>query len=281
MPLPYYPRTLIARVVFCWLFCILVYFFGTHTLLSQLQQPVFIYSGSDNTFWLLHYLRIPHFFLQHYWAALLFDIAITTSCIVCIILPQQKVCTYITVIGIWVLHFCYSSAAGKQYAQIGYLLPPIALLVFNQKKFALSWQLIRYWICFLYSSAGIYKMIYGGFFYVHNMSNILKQMNAEWLFFNSNTVQANCIYFLIHHPFCAQLFYQAAVCIETAFIIGFFTKKMDKYLVAILILFHIGNYFLLHISFIEQSLIFAPFFAWQTIAAYLNSNTNNDRPITF
>ena len=278
---PYYPRNFIARIVFCWLFCILIYFFCTHTLLSQLQQPVFIHSGSDNTFWLLHYLRIPQFFLHNYWAALLFDITITTSCIICIVLPQNKACTYITILGIWLLHFCYSSAAGKHYAQIGYLLPPLALLIFNEKKFAISWQLIRYWICFLYCSAGIYKMVYGGFFYANNMSNILQQMNAEWLFFNPKGVQTSCIYFLINHPFWAQLFYQAAVLIEMAFFIGFFTKKYDKYLVSTLILFHVGNYFLLHISFIEQSLIFAPFFAWHAIAAYFYSNKNNDRPIAF
>jgi hypothetical protein len=278
--LTYYPRNIIARVVFLWLFIILVYFFHCNTLLSQLHQPVFIYSGSDNSFWLVHLLYIPQFFLQHYWAALLFDITLTTSCLICIFLPTNKLFTYLTIIGIWLLHFCYSSAAGKQYAQIGYLITPTALLFFNPTKFAFSWQLVRYWVCFLYGSAGLYKIINGGFSHPLNMSNILQQMNAEWLYFNPTGFQSTSIFYLINHPFLSQLFFIVATLVDLSCIIGFFTKKYDQYLVGMLILFHLGNYFLLHISFIEQSLIFAPFFAWHKIATHIYTNYHNDRPIT-
>ena len=78
-----------ARLVFSWLFLILVYFFINNSLLSQLQQPPLIYPGSDNSFWLVHILYIPQFLLHHYWAALLFDVLLTCSCIICIIVPQQ------------------------------------------------------------------------------------------------------------------------------------------------------------------------------------------------
>ena len=52
---------------------------------------------------------------------------------------------------------------------------------------------------------------------------------------------------------------------------GFFTKKFDKWILLALISFHCANLFLLDISFVEQSLIFAPFLPWKRMAKYVHS----------
>lgn len=265
----YYPRAFMARVIFAWLFLVLVYFFSTNTLLSQMQQPVLIYPGSDNTFWLLHVLRIPQFLLQHYWAALAFDIVLTVSCIICIVVPDQKLFTRVTIIGTWLLYVCYCTAAGKHYAQIGYLLAPIPFFALREDRFTLLWDCLRYWICFLYLSAGVYKVYYGGFGSGHDMTGILQVMNAEWFVFNKDASQASSIQYLINHPSLSQWLFRIATCIDLLMIVGFFTKRFDRLLLAGLIAFHVANYFLLHISFIEQSLIFAPFLPWQKMANYV------------
>jgi hypothetical protein len=270
------PREFMARCIFAWLFMVYVYFFVSNSLLSQLQQPVFIYPGSDNSFWALHITGIPQFILRHHWAALLFDIAVTVSCLVCIAVPQQRFFTYITVIGTWLFYFCYSSAAGKQYAQVGFILAPVALLVQGQKRFELTWQAFRYWVCFLYVSAGVYKIYYGGFAYPLNMQQVLKNMNAEWLLFNKDGLQAKSIYWLINHPGAAQWFYRATTLVDLSLLIGFFTRRFDRWLLAALLLFHVGNFFLLHISFFEQSLIFAPFLPWQRMADYFHTTYSNE-----
>jgi hypothetical protein len=275
----YYQRELMARVVFGWLFLILVYFFYNHSLLAQLQSPVLIYPASDNSFWILHILRIPQFFLQHHWAALLFDMILTSSCIICFVVPTQKFFTYLTIIGVWLFYFIYSSAAGKHYAQIGYILMPVALLAFHEKKFELLWKACRYWICLLYFSGGIYKIYYGGFAFGNNMSTILQQMNAEWFIFNGTTLQAKVIAYLIAHPGIAQWLYKLATVVDISLVIGVFTKRFDKWLLIGLLAFHVGNYFLLHISFVEQSLIFAPFLPWQKIHNYFQSNHLDDGPL--
>lgn len=261
-----------ARIIFAWLFVILLYFFFNNTLLSQLQQPPLIYPGSDNTFWLMHILNIPQFLLKHYYAALTFDIILTTSCLICIIVPQQRLFTWLTVIGVWILYIAYCSAAGKHYAQIGYILAPIPFLVINPNRFDLSWNLLRYWVCFLYATAGLYKIYYGGFIYDHNMSNILWRDNADWFVFNRSGFKYDTYSYLIQHPGFAQWFYRIATFFDLACIIGFFTKRFDRWLLLGLLTFHVGNFFLLHISFVEQSLIFAPFLPWHKWAARFNTN---------
>jgi hypothetical protein len=265
-----------ARTVFSWLFIILLYFFFNNSLLSQLQQPVLIYPGSDNTFWLFHILDIPQFLLQHYWAALLFDVLLTCSCIVCIIIPHQRVFTWLTIAGVWILYIAFCSAAGKHYANIGYLLTPIPFLAIGTKKFDTLWELLRYWICFLYVSAGLYKIYYGGFAYPYNMSHILFQENAEWFLFNKGGIDHSYISYFIDHPGISQWFYRLATFFDLALILGFFTKRFDCWLLAGLLLFHLGNFLLLHISFVEQSLIFAPFLPWHRWANYFQINSSDD-----
>jgi hypothetical protein len=265
-----------ARTVFAWLFIILVYFFFTNSLMSQLQQPVLIYPGSDNTFWLFHILNIPQFVMQHYWPALIFDVVLTCSCIVCIIIPQQRLFTWITLVGVWILYIAFCSAAGKHYAQIGYLLAPIPFIVIQPQKFDLLWNLFRYWVCFLYFSAGLYKIYYGGFGYPDNMSNILLQDNAEWFVFNTKGAYYQGVSYLIEHPVISQWFYRIATFFDLAMMIGFFSRRFDKWLLAGLLFFHIGNFFLLHISFVEQSLIFAAFLPWQKWAGSVQLNKTDD-----
>ena len=147
-----------ASVIFAWLFVVLVYFFLNNSLLSQLNQPVLIQPGIDNGFWFLHVLRIPQLLLQQPAIALTFDILLTVSCLICIFVPQQRWFTLVVIIGVWLLYVCYSSAAGKQYAQIGYILTPLPFLAMRKERFALLWEGLRYWVCFLYLTAGFYKI---------------------------------------------------------------------------------------------------------------------------
>ena len=269
-------RNVRARIIFAWLFVIYIYFFLNHSLLSQLKSPVLIYPGSDNAYWLIHLLQIPRFIFNHPALALSFDVIITTSCIITIFVPSQKVFTRITILGTWLFYMLYCTAAGKHYAQIGFLIPVVAFWVINAEKFELSWEAVRYWVCFLYASAGMYKIYYGGVFHADNMVNILQQMNADWLLFHTNGFQQHVIMWLMTHKFIAQSFFILAVAIDLAMIVGFFTKRFDRFLLAGLLLFHTGNYFLLHISFIEQSLIFAPFLPWHLIDNYFQSDLPHD-----
>ena len=95
---------MMASIIFGWLFFILVYFFSTNSLLSQLEAPVLIYPESDNSYWLLHIFRIPQTLLTRYPMALVFDILLTCSCLICVFVPGQRFFTWITVAAVWLLY---------------------------------------------------------------------------------------------------------------------------------------------------------------------------------
>ncbi|MEO5646988.1 MAG: hypothetical protein ABIQ56_01430 [Chitinophagaceae bacterium] len=273
----FYPRSFMARCIYAWLFLILVYFFLNHSLLYQLSLPPLIYIGTDNTFWLFHLFGLPQFLLQHSGAALAFDVILTTSCLAFVFIPDRTILAWISVAGCWILYISYCSAAGHQFAQIGYLLIPLAFLVKDEAKFKLMWKLIRYWVCFLYFCGGVYKIYYGGFAFDDNMAEILRAMNAEWLFLRPEGWRSETIAYLIDHKAMAQGLYQLATILDLLMVIGFFTYRFDRWLLISLVIFHFSNYFLLHISFVEQSLIFAPFLPWQAIASRIVNPNHNDR----
>jgi hypothetical protein len=264
-----------ARCIFAWLLAILVYFFFTHSMLHQLNQPVLKYPGSDNTFWVVYASGIAAFFVEHKWAAILFDVVLVVSCLSIILFPQKKILAWIAVIGIWLLYIFYGAAAGKHYAQIGYLLTPIPFIVSHPKKFDLLWNAVRYWVCFLYVFAGVSKVWGGGFLYDSNMSHILIQDQALGFVFLKEGIKYDIYHYLIENPSVAQWLYRAAAIFEFACIVGFFTKKMDKWILVALLSFHCANLFLLDISFVEQSLIFAPFLPWKKWAVHFQYNKNN------
>lgn len=252
-----------ARVIFAWLFLVLVYFFWNNSLLSQFGQPTLKFPESDLSFWAYHASGLHAWLMTNSWAALGFDLLLTTSCLIVVIVPQQRLFTWITVVGVWILYLAYCSVAGKHYAQIGYLIMPVAFLAVKPERFALTWDLIRYWICFLYVSAGVYKIYYGGFAASDNLSPILMQMNADWFYFHPNGSQAAGIRYLIDHPRVAQAFYRLTVLVDLLPVLGFFTRKFDRWILIGLVGFHVANLLLNHISFVEQSLIFAPFLPWE------------------
>ncbi len=168
------PRAFIARIIYGWLLILLAYFFINNSLVYQWQQPVLIYPEADNLFWLLHILNIPQSIMQSKTASLLFDLAMISSTALFIFFPGRSIFSAICIVCFWMLHIMYCSSNGHHYFHIGYLIIPLPFLFRNQIRFTLSWQIIRYWLLFLYGSAGLYKFYYGGFFYHHNMVNILK-----------------------------------------------------------------------------------------------------------
>ena len=256
------PRSFMAKIVFGWLFVLLAYFFINNNLVHQWQQPPLIYPEADNVFWLLHILNIPQSIMRSNTASLFFDVAMILSTTLFIIFPRKIIFAIATVVCFWLLHIMYSSSNGHHYHHVGYLIVPLPFIFRNQMRFSLSWQLIRYWLLFIYCSAGVYKLYYGGFFYQPNMVNILKAGSLDL-----STIRGTTVLYLTDHPALAQILYQAATVLELSFIVGFFTRKLDVWLGVVFLLFHVANYLLLGISFWENAIILAVFLPWHKLYA--------------
>lgn len=265
-----------ARVVFAWLFAVLVFFFFNNSLLSQLQQPGTGLPEGGDTFSLLHILRLPQYLLHHYRAALGFDILLTCSCIICVVIPQQRLFTCISIAGVWILYMAYCSIPGDHYAQVGYLLAPLPFLALKERKFLLFWNLFRYVVCLLYVSIGLYKIYYAIAGDIHQLTHILLKENAGWLLFTEAAPHLQASGCPLQVPEFLLWYYRVSIVIDLLPVLAFFTKKFDKWLLAVLVLFQLVNLLLLNTPFVGQSLIFAAFLPWKQWVKRLQINNSDD-----
>src|ERR1700733_532964 len=84
-------RDRLCRISFILIFISLLYSFFSHTLLSQLKNPVLIFPSTDLTYWVFHILKIPEFITGHSVIALWFDIMLFISCVACLYYPSRRI----------------------------------------------------------------------------------------------------------------------------------------------------------------------------------------------
>jgi hypothetical protein len=251
------PRTLMARAVYAWILFVLVYFYAHNSLVHQWHQPPLIYPEADNTYWLLHLLYIPQGIMRSPLAGACFDIVLCGSVLLFLVFPQRVVFCALSITCLWLYEIMYSSANGHHYHHVGLLLLPLPFLLRQPLKFYFSWQLVRYWILFLFVCSGVYKFYYGGFFFEDNMMLILRQHAVP-----GSGLQNRVVFWLTDHAAWAQRMYQATAFLQVACAIGFFTRKYDIAILCLLLVFNLSNIFILNIPFWDNSLMIAPFLPW-------------------
>ena len=246
-----------ARMVYGWLLLLLGYFFLTHSMVHQWMQPPLIYPEADNTYWLLHLLNIPQLIMRSPVISLLFDLVFLFSVIGFFLLPEQVFLAAVSIACLWLFQIMYGSANGHHYHHIGYLLVPLPFLFRDRKKFNFSWQLVRYWILFLFTCSGLYKIYYGGFFQPDNMSSILKMHTGA-----ADATSGQWNLYLVGHPSLAQFLYQGATLLQLSCVLGFISHRFDRIIFYCLLMFNLANMLLLGIPFWENLLILLPFVHW-------------------
>ena len=209
------PRQFMARVIYGWILIMLIYFYLHNSLVHQWHQPPLILPEADNVYWLLHILYIPQFIYGNELIAYVFDGIMVCSTLMFLIFPRKIMFCAISLICFWLLQIMFGTTAGHHYAHVGYLILPIPFLFRNNERFNLTWQLIRYWILFLFVCAGLYKFYYGGFFHTPNMSSLMRT------YFDEHSLRGQALIYISAHPSLAQVFYKLATILETICLVGF------------------------------------------------------------
>lgn len=160
------------------------------------------------------------------------------------------VAMYMLLVNWLYVHVYTSFITNSIEAHTAWLLFPVLFLT-NDKKWIITEEALRYFFLFFFASAGIWKIIQGGIFNTHQMSNILFTQHKELLLLTPNSWYATCVQWLIQHNLISYSLYAVATVAELVFIVGFFTKKFDTYLIGIFILFLIFDHFLMRIPYYD------------------------------
>jgi len=152
----------------------------------------------------------------------------------------------------WLYVQCYSLYATNSIeGHTAWLLFPLVFMPKKEDTFEVLFNGLRYFFLFFFASAGLWKLRQGGVFNLSEMAGILLYQHKQLLVTSPGYWQTNFIWWLVQHAKISFLLYLSATIIELIFIVGFFTKKFDKVLLLLFLVFLVTDYFVMRIPYFE------------------------------
>ena len=154
----------------------------------------------------------------------------------------------------------------------GALIITIPFWAAKDKNFETLWDALRYYVCWIYFSAFLWKIVNGSMFQADFGVLTMKKNLAEYLYHNPGTLKAHIYNYFISHPLLPDIGDKLVYLLEAAFIAGFFTKKYDSLLILLIIAIHAITYFFTDRLFIELCILVIPLISaasWQKISVKL------------
>jgi len=127
-----------------------------------------------------------------------------------------------------------------------YVLLPLALIT---RKFNEVLKACRYYFLYIFISAAVWKIARGAVFNGEEMSRILLFHHSELLTSSCDGLLCRGYTWLIDHPFVAQLLYAGGVLLEAAFVVGVFTRRYDRLLLALAVVFVVADLLVMRIPY--------------------------------
>jgi len=257
------------RARYFYLSCIFIFVirFASSTLFSQLSQPILIGPGIDNTYWLFHWLGIPHLATHSViWSAVL-DILLFLLPVIASLVPGRRIVAFLFTILVLVYQVTYSTYSIHHYhSLLGVLFLGIPFWFGPGQTFTILWEAVRYYFFFIFSSAALWKLSTGSLWESSQMSSILMAQHAQTIYEYPGTMFSHLHSYLIVHTAIAQFFLWAGFIIQLSFLGGFFTKKFDRIYLILFMAFIAMNYLLMHIVSIELLIFCLVLADWDKIA---------------
>ncbi|MEN9963122.1 MAG: hypothetical protein RL582_217, partial [Bacteroidota bacterium] len=206
--------------------------------------------------WLVFFLGLPQFIFSHPIWTTIFTFLPFCFLILCIFRIRVSSVSPILFISLFVYYVILTSSIGHHNFQMGIFLSVLPIL-FPEKHQIEGIKLVKYWILIYYTSAAFLKLSSPTFFQTYHFSNVLAGQFIPYRLEQSNDIRLVINQWLISHVNFTWVLYFLGFLAESFCLIGFFTRKFDKFIGMVLILLHIGIWIIMDIAPIGQmSLLF-------------------------
>lgn len=186
---------------------------------------------------------------------IIFDsLALLLPALLCICYLNNKKFTGIIAVftAIYCLVYYLLLCAVSYYSSEVFICWTIIPLIFITTKplgFYYRLQVIRLIFVLLFFSSALWKLSTCTIFHSGQMVAILFHQHISILQYKGADLFSQVAYYLIVHPLTAQVLYVTGFLLEFSFVVAFFTKRFDKILIILLILFLISDFLLMGINY--------------------------------
>lgn len=265
MPLTYLHRKQITGA-FCFIFYLLLIYKAWNGFLLVQLQPALFNNRFDLITWLLMKTSVHQWLLNNPTGWIIFDIAFYSMPLLYWLTFRENtiLANFIAVVMLIVNHIyiqCYTLYPANSIESFtAWLLFPFLFMSVNLTTFYFILNALRYFFLFFFSSAAIWKFVQGGIFNIDQMSAILLFQHKEYLTSSPGFWYTSIIYWLVKRPEFGYFLYLAATLLELFFVVGFFTKKLDRLLIICFVIFLITDHFFMRIPYYELTPFLIPLF---------------------
>jgi hypothetical protein len=134
---------------------------------------------------------------------------------------------------------------------VGWLLFPFLFMMKDVRSFYYVFHGIRYFFLYFFVSAAFWKIYEGGLFNLGQMSHLLLYQHKEQLVSSPDHWYTGMIYWLVNNPSLSYLLYLLSTLMELVFIIGFFTRRFDRGLIRLFLIFILADIIVMKINYFE------------------------------
>jgi len=246
-------RTLLA-VYFLFYYGVFLFFYIDHRLLGQ-YQPIFFNYNRDLTELALIATGLPKWMIHHTWGFVAAD--------------MLALAAPLAVLGSYFRRGRFSLWGGVFFTVVfsGWLLLAdifwqvhlepfilyflLSLVFWTNSPERWYWLLrgCRYYFLYIFFSAAVWKLARGAVFAPFEMSRILLRQHADLLSGVCDGWQCRAIVDLIGHPGLSWSIYVLGVLVELAFAVGFFTRRWDRLLLGLAVLFVAADLVIMRIPY--------------------------------
>jgi hypothetical protein len=242
----YYRIILILLFIEC---CI--YFFSGVSVTGLYGNNYFTFE-QDPLLWGAYFSKLPQFILSIKLYTIIFNLTIVLFFVLLFLYPLNNLFGAILFLLMLLFYFIFTGHLGHRNYQCGYvfiLLPFLFRKITNRQ---IMYECCRYFLLFFYVSAALFKLKMGSIFDLNHMSIMVSDQFTPYFLEHNYSMRTDFNLFLVGHHTIAYILYVGAFLLELSAVIGFFTKKYDKYLAIIMLLFHATNWFIMDIAPIGQ-----------------------------
>lgn len=266
-------QRLIQRLLYGWILLIWLGRAWEGLLLGQLADSPLLHVGANNLLWVYWLSPIPHWIQQFAgWGWLLDGLWLGAALWGC---WRGSVLTAAVVVSVLTLNY-YSYYIGvathHEHTLLGILFCLPLLWVHTPQRFALVFAGIRYYVLWMMVSAAVWKIYRGSWCVPHQMAEILLDQHLRYLLLYPDAVFSQFVRWLVAHPALANLLWYLGWLIEGSFIIGFFTRRWDRWLGMLFLSFFAADYALMGINFWEFCIFAIVFYPWTKLWEYYYLN---------
>jgi hypothetical protein len=258
MPLTHQHRKQIVAL-YCCIFYVLMLFKWSAGLFLYQVQPFVFNTRFDLLTWLLMQTGLHQSLISNPNVRIVFDAGFYSMPLLYWLAfkRNEKISVVLAALMLlvnWVYLQCYTLYPTNSIeSYTAWLLFPFLFMTINLRSFYFVLHSLRYFFLFLFASAGIWKFVQQGILHIDQMSGVLLFQHKEHLVSAPGYWFSNMIYWLINHSTVSYLLYLGGALLELFFLVGFFTRKFDKWLIVGFILFIVVDLLLMRIYYWELS----------------------------